>query len=488
MVASEGYDPLYLTHTYFVFPEERDKHAFPVISIVGEEDSFFGDRNGIYVPGNNYREGRYNTGNYYQRGRNWEREISFEFFEVNGERAIAQNAGVRIHGGTSRRYAHKSLRIYARSDYGESYLNHQIFPDLPFDSYKRLILRPSSQDQGHTMFKDAFAQHLVSHLNFDTQASRPSVVYINGEYWGIHNIRERFDDRYLERTYDVSRDEIDHLEDQHDVREGSNRHYRQMIDFVESNDLSVESNMERVKTMMDTESYLDYFSSQIYYVNFDWPHKNIQFWRSQTDYIPHAPPGLDGRWRWMMFDMDEIGRASCRERRDGHVTGVQTCALPIYLSVESNMERVKTMMDTESYLDYFSSQIYYVNFDWPHKNIQFWRSQTDYIPHAPPGLDGRWRWMMFDMDEAFRNPSSNLEGRNSMIDYLTRSSGMGGRTWANTLLRNLLENEQFKFDFINRMADLINTALHPDHVVSELDRFRAIYEPEMPEYINRWNR
>src|SRR5690625_5495686 len=91
------------------------------------------------------------------------------------------------------------------------------------------------------MFKDAFAQHLVSHLNFDTQASRPSVVYINGEYWGIHNIRERFDDRYLERTYDVSRDEIDHLEDQHDVREGSNRHYRQMIDFVESNDLSVRS-------------------------------------------------------------------------------------------------------------------------------------------------------------------------------------------------------------------------------------------------------
>lgn len=394
MVASEGYDPLYLTHTYFVFPEGRNKHAFPVISIVGEEDSFFGDRNGIYVPGNNYREGRYNTGNYYQRGRNWEREISFEFFEVNGERAIAQNAGVRIHGGTSRRYAHKSLRIYARSDYGESYLNHQIFPDLPFDSYKRLILRPSSQDQGHTMFKDAFAQHLVSHLNFDTQASRPSVVYINGEYWGIHNIRERFDDRYLERTYDVSRDEIDHLEDQHDVREGSNRHYRQMIDFVESNDLSVESNMKRVKTMMDTESYLDYFSSQIYYVNFDWPHKNIQFWRHQTDYIPHAPPGLDGRWRWMMFDMDE----------------------------------------------------------------------------------------------AFRNPSSNLNGRNSMIDYLTRSSGMGGRTWANTLLRNLLENEQFKFDFINRMADLINTALHPDHVVSELDRFRAIYEPEMPEYINRWNR
>src|SRR5690625_6147622 len=71
----------------------------------------------------------YNTGNCYQRGRSWEREISFEFFEVNGERAIAQNAGVRIHGGTSRRYAHKSLRIYARSDYGESYLNHQIFPE-----------------------------------------------------------------------------------------------------------------------------------------------------------------------------------------------------------------------------------------------------------------------------------------------------------------------------------------------------------------------
>src|SRR5690625_5707244 len=78
MVASEGYDPLYLTHTYFVFPEERDKHAFPVISSVGEEDRFFGDRNGIYVPVNNYREGRYITGIYYQRARHWEQEISLE--------------------------------------------------------------------------------------------------------------------------------------------------------------------------------------------------------------------------------------------------------------------------------------------------------------------------------------------------------------------------------------------------------------------------
>lgn len=394
LVTRDGYDPAYWMQTYFVFPEGADKHSFPVISIASDEDNFFGARNGIYVPGNNYREGRDNTGNFYQRGRNWERESTFEFFEENGERVIAQNAGVRIHGGTSRRYSHKSLRIYARSDYGENRLNHEIYPDLPYDSYKRLILRPSSQDQGHTMFKDAFAQHLVKHLNFDTQASRPSIVYINGEYWGIHNIRERFDHRYLERVYGVDRDEIDHLEDQHDVREGNNRHYREMIDFVESNDLSSDSNMETVKTMIDTESYLDYFSSQIYYVNFDWPHKNIQFWRYQTDYSPNTPVGLDGRWRWMMFDLDE----------------------------------------------------------------------------------------------AFRNERSNLNGRNSMIDYLTRSRGAGSRDWPNTLLRNLLENEQFKYDFINRMADLLNTAFHPDHVVSELNRFTEIYEPEMREYINRWNR
>lgn len=394
LVTREGYEPGQWTQTYFVFPEGNEKHTFPVISIATDEDNFFGDRNGIYVPGNNYREGRENTGNYYQRGRNWEREITFEFFEEDGERVIDQNAGARIHGGVSRRYAHKSLRIYARNEYGESYLNHRIYPDLPFDSFKRMILRPSSQDQGHTMFKDAFAQHLVSHLNFDTQASRPAVVYLNGEYWGIHNIRERFDDRYLERTYDVDPGDVDILEDQHDVVEGSNRHYRDMIEFVESNDLSQPENMAALQTMMDTESYLDYFSSQIYYVNFDWPHKNIMFWRYQTPYTPNARPGRDGRWRWMMFDLDE----------------------------------------------------------------------------------------------AFRNQRSNLEGRNSMIDYLTRSSGMGGRRWANTLLRNLLENDSFRYEFINRMADLLNTAFHPDHVVSELNRFAEIYEPEMREYINRWTR
>lgn len=394
-VIKEGFSPIFSTHSYFVFPEGKNKHTIPVISIVTDKDNFFGDRHGIYVPGNNYREGGDHTGNYYQRGRDWEHEMSFEFFDENSTRVIAQTVGVRIHGGTSRRYAHKSLRIYSRSDYDVSRLNHEIFPNEPYDSYKRLILRSSSQDQGHTMFRDAFIQSLVSHLNFDTQTSQASVVYINGEYWGIHNIRERYDDHYLERVYDVARDKVDLLEDQWVTEEGENRHYRQMFKFIDNYDMSKEDNIEDAKTRMDMESFLDYYSSQIYFSNFDWPHKNIKYWRYQ------AP---------------------------------------------------------------------------------------SYAPDADYGQDGRWRWMLFDVDEAFRYPRSNMFGRESILEYLTDSKGAGGNDWSNTILRNLLENEKFKHDFINRMGDLLNSAFKTERVIHELNSYTEIYEPEMPEYINRWNR
>jgi hypothetical protein len=393
-VAKEGYISNYSNYSFFVFPEGHQKHKFVVISISTDSKNLFSDNTGIYVPGNRYREGSDHTGNYYQRGRNWERESTFEFFDENGVLQVSQNVGLRIHGGLSRRYSHKSLRIYSRSDYGESRINYEVFPELPYNRYNRLILRSSGQDQGHTMFRDAFAHSLVSHLTFDTQASRPSVVYINGEYWGIHNIRERYDRHYLVRVYGVDPDNVDLLSDRYTVNEGDNRQYRNVVEFIESRDLSIEENMSEVEKMIDIDNFLDYYSAQNYFVNFDWPHKNIDFWRLRTDY----------------------------------------------------------------------------NAD------------------APYGHDGRWRWMMFDVDEALMHARSNMHGRNSMLDYLTRSSGMGGRTWANTLLRNLLENEQFKNSFINRMADLLNTAFLPERVIFELHKIAAIYEPEMPEYITRWNR
>ena len=291
--------------TYFVFPEKSDRYSLDVVSLITDSDNFFSDSIGIYVPGNKYSEGQQGTGNYIERGIEWERPASIEFF--SDDLAFQQDIGVRIHGGWTRRDPIKSLRLYARNEYSESRFNHQIFPDLPYTSYNRLLLRQSGNDWAETMFRDAAAHYLTSHLDLDIMAYRPKIVFINGEYWGIKNLRERYDRHYLERVYGVNPLNIDLLTSQGPgitIKEGDSDHYDEMIKYITSNDMSDDSLFLKIPEMMDINNFLDYFAAQIYFGNTDWPQNNIDFWRMKVDYDPNALKGHDGRWRWLLFDVD----------------------------------------------------------------------------------------------------------------------------------------------------------------------------------------
>jgi hypothetical protein len=378
------------TGTWFIFPEGDRRYSIDVVSIVTEHDNFFSDETGIYVPGNTYEQGRPQTGNYAQRGIEWERPVSIELF--GDDLTFQQDIGVRIHGGWTRRDPVKSLRLYARSDYGESRFNYRIFPELPYTNYNRLLLRQSGNDWASSLIRDAVAHHLVRHFDLDVMAYSPNVVFINGEYWGIKNFRERFDRHYLERVYRVDPDNIDLLTGRNEVQEGDNNHYNQLIDFVSINDLADDSNYQQVVEMMDINNYLDYYSAEIYFQNTDWPTNNIDFWRTKVDFDPGAPKGHDGRWRWLFYDVDRA----------------------------------------------------------------FGLFESD-------GFDYNY----------------------NMMEHVTRPLS-DDREWPNLLFRNLLENESFRHDFINRTADHINTAFLPSRVKPVIDSFAVRIEPEIDEYIKRW--
>jgi hypothetical protein len=290
--------------TYFVNQNGADAYNLPVISISSDSLNLFDLNQGIYVPGIHFVDGDHGTGNYFQRGIEWEKTATIEFFENDGTLGFNQDIGLRIHGGWTRRLPQKSLRIYARNVYGESRINYPIFPELPYSEFNRLILRNSGNDFGRTMFMDAAAQSLIRHLNVETQAYRPVIVYLNGEYWGIHNIRERYDRHYLERVYGVDPNNLDILTGRNLIDEGSDEHFLSMIDFIENEDLSNDEYFDQVKKLMDTENFLDYYSAQIYYGNNDWPHNNIDYWRLRVAYDPDASAGHDGRWRWLLYDVD----------------------------------------------------------------------------------------------------------------------------------------------------------------------------------------
>ena len=378
------------THSIFIFAEGEDAYQLPVISIVTDNENLFDDEIGIYVPGNYFDENDDWSGNYYQRDLKWERPARFEFFDSDGSLGLAQDIGIRIHGGWTRRLPMKSLRLYARSEYGENRFNIKMFEDLDDMSFNRFILRNSGNDFGNSMFMDAAAQSLIRHFNVDTQAYRPVIVFLNGEYWGIHNVRERYDRRYLERVYGADPDNIDLMTGSQTIKEGDSENYEQLVQFIRFSDFSDDVNYQELKKQIDIDNFLDYYSAQIYYGNTDWPQNNIDYWRSKVDYNPNAPAGLDGRWRWLLYDAD---------RSLGFIT-------------DASFDMVE--------------------------------------------------WVTIE-----RNPENNL-------------------TYPNLFLRSFLRNDTFYQEFINRIADHLNTAFLPDRVSQVIDSLNAPLNPVIEEHIHRW--
>lgn len=301
-----------VTQTYFVTPEGRDRFSLPVLSISVQEDQFFDYQKGIYVPGKIFddvnpddRKGDAEA-NHWQRGEEWERLATMELFEPESSTANYQNnLGVRIHGGFSRFWPMKSLRMYARREYGESRFRYQIFPEQPYSEFNRLILRNGGNDWDGALIRDPLSQAIVKHMNIDTQAYRPVIVFLNGEYWGVHSLRERYDVHFLNRKYDVDTGSIDLLTRNAQVVDGDNSHYLETLDYIRQNGLVSEESYEYIQTRIDIENYIDHQISHIFVGNLDWPGNNVDFWRKRTsEYMPFAPPMHDGRWRWLVYDMD----------------------------------------------------------------------------------------------------------------------------------------------------------------------------------------
>lgn len=313
----ESLDPGPVLSGSFIIDEAgAERFSMPVISLSADREALFNDTTGIYVPGS---QTEYD--NYDQRGRDWEREAFMEVFEEDGSPALQLPVGLRIHGGTSRGRPRKSLRVYSRSDYGQTWMNYAFFPDKNLGQFKRLILRNSGNDWDGALFRDGFMQSLLRGLDLDMQHFRPAIVFINGEYWGIHGIRDRLDERYIETHYGLEEEEITMMELNGELDRGNPagvQHYQQLQAFLSNPGVSSADNFTELQTRMDTENFADYNIAQIYFANTDWPGNNIKYWRANRAFDPDAPEGLDGRWRWMVFDTDFGFNLDF-----GYVTGVE---------------------------------------------------------------------------------------------------------------------------------------------------------------------
>jgi uncharacterized repeat protein (TIGR02543 family) len=139
-------------------------------------------------------------------------------------------------------------------------------------------------------------------------------------------------------------------------------------------------------------------------------------------------------------------------------------------------------MDTDNFIDYFTTNIFAQNDDWPGNNIVYWRKRTaGFVSNAPYGHDGRWRWAIHDMDSTL-----DESDHNSLADATSTTGTSPNPPWSTLILRKLLENNTFKNDFINRFADLMNTNFLSSRIIAKIDEISAIIAPEMPDQYFRW--
>ena len=266
-------------------------HDLPIISLVTEPHNFFDENYGIYVYGDTYEPDFPHFGaNFWE---NWERPIHFSLYEADGSLGLAFNGGTKIFGGWSRGHDQRSFSIFARKQYGLGEINYPLFPDQPYENYQAIVLRNSGNDWLNTMVRDAALTSLMKGAGLDYQAYRPAVTYVNGEYWGFYNMREKVNEHFLASKYNLNPSDVDLLEGGGTLIHGDNQDYLDLMDYVRDNDLDSENNYQFVANQMDIENYIIYQIAQIYFDNTDWPGNNLKFWRPK-----------DGKWRWILFDTD----------------------------------------------------------------------------------------------------------------------------------------------------------------------------------------
>ncbi|OYU66327.1 MAG: hypothetical protein CFE22_09945 [Cytophagaceae bacterium BCCC1] len=381
-----------VTETYFLDKNQSKNPEFDVISLNIQEDHLFSFEKGVYTAGKLFEEYRIKNpgsisdyctpGNFTNEGDLFERPVNFELFRSE-KQAINQNISFKIHGACSRSIPYKSLRLYGKN----SFENFPFFQDQPDLTQDNFILRNSGDDYKGTLLRDIFVHDLVGHFNFGSQKTQASVVYINGEYWGIQNIRERLDKYYLNKHYGVDLENIDLRkviwDGPHETEYGDDIHYNQMLNYVINNDLSIHQNYEKAITFLDPESLIDYQIAEIFIGNVDWPQNNVRLWRNRTpNYAPFAPYGLDGRWRFLFYDAD---------KSLGMIVNAKDDALQTALQKEENA-LFKAFIKNESFRNKFILRFQdqlNTAFDKNHSLKVFAALTKKYSPEVPSHLS-RW--------------------------------------------------------------------------------------------------
>ena len=286
-----------VSSTYFI--NER-KPGLRVVSVSTDQRYLTNDTIGIYCDGTNGILGEFQDEprNFNQ---DWDRPVNFELFDEDGHPCLNQELDIRILGGGSREKDLKSISISPKKKFGDNRLRYDIFSaSKPNHKYRAIEMRNSGNDFKRTMMKDAFLQSLViGRMDVDYQAYEPAVIFINGEYFGIENMRERHNKDYAYSNFGLDDDEVDLIEATY---KGIDSHndiptdpgFNELSDFLKANPMDDDDNYQEACRRIDVDEFINYLLIETYVSNVDWPYNNVKMWKRT----------VDGKWRWILMDLE----------------------------------------------------------------------------------------------------------------------------------------------------------------------------------------
>lgn len=302
------------TAVYFVGYGEKDGYDnIKILAVNADPEDLFSDERGIYVLGENYEAyletceepeiTAYTPANYWNRGKTAERTAQIALFDSERALCVEGKVGIRIHGGSTRSYRQKGFNFYGREQYAAETL----------DFGKYMLRTSGAKDTYLTMLRDVFNQSLVEDRAVAIQRGEPCALFLNGEYWGLYNLQERYSAAYFEEHYEIPENNLIVLKDSrmNDVtttkvsvgREADQAAYEELLEYARETDLSVSEYYQKICKMMDIQSFIDYFVTEMYVGNTDWPVNNVCRFRSRE--VKEGSNYEDGRWRWALYDTDE---------------------------------------------------------------------------------------------------------------------------------------------------------------------------------------
>jgi hypothetical protein len=365
-------------HTFFI----NDTHTIPILSISGDQVSNLLGGNGGLEP--------------------WG---TVEWFDKNGVLLDKGTGEFNKHGNDSWAYGQRGFDYIMRDQFGYNYaLKDEIFMTKDRDKFQRVILKAAANDnysyEDGAHIRDAYCHHLsqMADLRMDERSVTHCIVYRDGEYWGVYDIREKVDDHdFTDYYYDQDRDNLQFLKTwggtwaEYGGVQAQND-WDDLVTFITTNSMTNQANYNQVKSEYNTGSLIDYFLLNTYTVSSDWLNWNTAWWRGMD------PDGDKKKWRYAVWDLD-------------------------------------------------ATFDHYINYSWPGG----WQATTTNDPCEPANL-------------------------------LNNPGGQGHIP----IWQELLTNQDFHNDYINRWQDLANGAFSCDYMVYLLDSLIDVINPEMPRQISTW--